>query len=138
MEKITINTKQIKELIDITDKINNLLKKGDVKEGLCHLFLPHTTAGLTTVLLSPNTELSVLDMFDDITVPKWKIPGHEKEHKYEHTHYVIKTPNHIIASFLGSSCFVPIKDDKLLLGKFQRVVMVELNGPRTREILVYF
>ncbi|MCL5970514.1 MAG: secondary thiamine-phosphate synthase enzyme YjbQ [Patescibacteria group bacterium] len=138
MEKIVIKTKQIKEIVDITDKINTLLKKHNVGKGLCHLFLPHSTAGLTTVFLNPNTELSVLDMFDDITIPKWKIPGHEAERKYEHTHYVIKTPDHIIASFLGSSCFIPVKDGKLLLGNFQRVVLVELNGPKEREILIDF
>lgn len=132
MEKIIIETQKTKEIIDITDQLNKLLKKHPLKERFCHLFLMHTTAALTTAYLDPESELDVFETFQ--TAIPISLASRYQEH--EHAHFTTRLPSHIIASFLGPSLSIPVKDGKLLLGKLQRAVLVELNGPRTREILV--
>lgn len=64
MKKISITTTKDKQVVDITDKINNELVKSKTKDGLCHLFLPHSTAGLTTALISAESELDLIDAFN--------------------------------------------------------------------------
>ncbi len=112
--------------------MNALLKTHPTKNGLCHLFLTHTTAGLTTAYLNPESELDLIGAFD-VPVPRFN----EVQSKHEHTHFISHLPDHIIASFLGASLAIPIKRGKLLLGDLQRVVLVELNGPKEREIIMH-
>lgn len=133
MKKLSITTKKGKGIVDITDRINELLTKTHIKKGFCHLFLPHSTAGLTTAYLSPQSELDLIDAFD-VMIPHFTQP----RQKYEHSHIVGHLPDHIIASFLGASLAIPIQNGQLLLGNYQRVVVVELNGPKKRKVLISF
>lgn len=131
METIIIETKKGKEVLDITDELNKVLSSYAVNNGICHLFLAHSTAGLATVCLSPEDELDIIDAFEvAVSHPL------EPRQRYEHTHFKTRLPDHIVASFLGASLSVPFKNKKLFLGKLQRIALVELNGPRTREITV--
>lgn len=136
MKKIVIESKKPKEIIDITDEINKIIKEKSIKNGFCHLFLLHTTSGLTTVYLDPESELSMMDAFQSV-IPKSISPDY-KEFKYDHTHITISLPDHIIASYIGPSLSIPIENEKLMLGKYQRVALIELNGPRKREIVISF
>lgn len=126
MEKIFIETKKKKEIIDITEVINGFLKDKDSKEGFCHLFLLHTTAALTTADLDQGTDLDMLDAFEAI-IPKLK---------YRHPHDPSHVSSHILSSIIGTSLVLPVKNGRLVLGTWQRVVLVELDGPRKREIVV--
>lgn len=132
MEKIIIKTKKKKELVDITDKLYKIIAKNKISRNrLCHIFLPHSTAGLTTAYLNPESELSLIDAFD-IMLPHFI----DSTKKHEHSHIQGRLPDHIVASFLGPSLEIPVVADKLALGEFQRVVIVELNGPRERTVIV--
>ncbi len=133
MEKINITTTKDKEIFDITDAINKVLVKSKRKEGLCHLFLPHSTAGLTTALISSERELDLIDAFD-VALPHFTEFGR----KHEHSHLKTRLPDHIISSFLGTSLTIPIVNGELAIGEFQRVVLVELNGPRKRTVTVNY
>lgn len=128
MEKITIQTKKHREVIDITDEINDLLAKKNVKEGICVFFLTHTTAALTTADLDQGTDLDLLDAFEEI-VPKLA---------YRHPHDPSHTPDHILSALIGTSLTILVKDGELVLGIWQRVILVEFDGPRSRELLVSF
>lgn len=97
-------------------------------EGLCHLFLTHTTAALTTADLDPGTDLDMLDAFRQM------VPRFDYRHPHDPTHL----PDHLLSSLIGTSLLVPVKNRKLILGTWQRIVLVELDGPRQREIVVCF
>lgn len=127
-KKIIIKTKNPKELVDITDLVNEQLKAAHVKEGICHLFLTHTTAALTTADLDPGTDLDMLDAFEAM-VPKLK---------YRHPHNPSHVPEHILSSLIGCSLCLPVKDSQLILGTWQKVILIEFSGPREREIIVSF
>jgi secondary thiamine-phosphate synthase enzyme len=120
---ITIQSDQKKQIIDFTDRIESLL---DYTSGLCHIFVKHTTAAVTTADLDPGTDLDMLDAFAAM-MPKLK---------YRHPHNPAHAPDHILSSIIGPSLTIPIDAGKLILGTWQRVVLIELDGPRVREIAV--
>ena len=121
-----IKTNKNKEVIDITDLVNEELAKTIAKKSICNLFLLHTTAALTTADLDPGTDLDMLDAFEAI-VPKLK---------YRHPHNPEHAPDHIASALIGTSLSVPVEGGRLILGTWQRVVLIELDGPREREIVL--
>lgn len=96
------------------------------KASLCFLFIKHTTAALTTADLDPGTDLDMLDAFE-VMIPKLV---------FRHPHNPAHVPDHIMSSLIGASVGIPVSDGNLVLGTWQRVVLVELDGPREREIVV--
>lgn len=127
MYKLIIKTEKDKEVIDITEKVNDFLKNERIGEGVVNLFLTHTTAALTTADLDPGgTELDYLEAFEKI-IPKLN---------YRHPHNPSHMPDHILASLIGSSLSLPFLDNKLVLGIWQRVVLFEFDGPKKREIII--
>lgn len=121
---LKIKTSKQKQIIDITEKINQHFNKNSIEQGLCHVFIKHTTAAITTADLDPGTDLDMLDAFEEI-VPKLE---------YRHPHDPSHVGDHIMSSIIGPDVTVPINNSKLDLGQWQRVVLVELDGPREREI----
>jgi|Napbiome12C3dose_1001474.scaffolds.fasta_scaffold00006_90 secondary thiamine-phosphate synthase enzyme len=131
MKKIIIKTKRLKEVINIIPQINGLLKEHPARDGMMHLFLKHSTAGLTTAYIEEGLDLDMIGAFE-IMLP----PHTLTESEGHHTHYMTHLPAHIAASLLGPHLDVPVEENKLNLGNLQSVVLVELNGPREREIVV--
>jgi len=128
MERLYIQTKKSKEVVDITDDVHRVLKRGGAKTGLCHLFLLHTTAALTTADLDPGTDLDMLDAFEAIA-PKLE---------YRHPHDPSHVTDHIMSTLIGATLMVPLENGEFVLGTWQRIVLVEFSGPRKRELVVNF
>lgn len=126
MGKLFIATEQEKEIIDITEKINKYLASQNITEGVICLFVLHTTCGLTTADLDPGTELDYLDALEKIA-PRLK---------YRHSHNPSHFPDHFLSSLVGSSLVLPFENKKLILGNWQKVILIEFNGPRKREIII--
>lgn len=126
--EMKIKTQKGKEIVDITDEVQKTLDEVGAKDGLCNLFLTHTTAGLTTADLDPGTDLDMLDAFDAL-IPKLK---------YRHPHNPEHTPDHILSSLIGTSLTLPVSKGRLVLGVWQRVVLVEFNGPKERQVVFSF
>ena len=126
MNQILISTNKSREIVDITDDINSKLSVYNGGSGVIHLLINHTTAALTTADLDPGTDLDMLDAFERM-VPKLN---------YRHPHNPNHVPDHIMSSLIGTSITLPFEQGRLILGAWQRVVLVELNGPRERTIIV--
>ena len=124
MNRLSIKTRKKREVLDITDLVEEQLGKNDSASGVCHLLVLHTTAGLTTADLDPGTDLDMLDAFEAM-IPKLR---------YRHPHDPAHVPDHILSALIGTSITLPFEKKKLLLGTWQRVVLVELDGPREREL----
>ena len=122
--EIIISTKKKKEVTDITDIVNIHLSKSKITNGLCTLFIKHTTACLTTADLDPGTDEDMLDAFSAM-MPKLN---------YRHPHNPTHVTDHILSSIIGASVTIPIKNGELDLGIWQRVVLIELDGPRERTV----
>lgn len=124
--KFSIQTNKSKEVLDITNLVEEKLGEFGVEEGICHLFLLHTTAALTTADLDPGTDLDMLDAFDKI-IPRLK---------YRHPHNPDHVPDHILSSLIGTSLTIPFEKVELMLGTWQRVVLIEFDGPRERNLII--
>ena len=127
-EEILLSTSKKQELIDITEKVNLIIKKLKVKTGLCNIFAAHATAAIIiNENYDPNICLDLLDALNKL-IPSgiWrhdKIDGNADAH--------------IKSAILGAGETIPIKNGELDLGQWQSVMFVELDGPRQeRKIIV--
>lgn len=121
-----ISTKRNKQIIDVTDEVESNLSKAGIREGLCHVFVTHTTAALTTGEAIEGTDEDLMETLERI------IP----EIRFRHAHDPSHAPDHMISSIVGPSVSVPVVSGKLGLGTWQRILLVECNGPRTRKLIV--
>ena len=126
MIKISIRTDQKRQVLDITEIINQEIQKQNFKNGICNLFLTHTTAALTTADLDPGTDQDYLAAFEQL------IPQLNFTHPHDPSH----TPDHILSTLIGTSLTIPAESGELVLGTWQRVVLIELYGPRERQVMV--
>ncbi len=128
MQRLHIKTHRKREIVDITDHVQSALQKKDSATGLCQLTVLHTTAALTTADLDPGTDLDMLDAFEAM-MPKLR---------YRHPHNPAHVPDHILSSLIGTSVTHPVESGELILGTWQRIILVELDGPREREVVLTF
>lgn len=120
--EITTNKKD--EVVDITDYINKVIRKSGKENGVCVLNLLHTTCSITTADLDPGTDEDLLESLRKM-LPKIS---------YRHPHDPSHTPDHILSSIIGTSISLTFQNKSLVLGTWQRVVLIELNGPKSRRI----
>ena len=128
MEKFQIKTKKKKEVVNITDQVNSILKKLGAKEGLTHIFVTHTTCCLTTADLDPGTDLDMLEAIEAM-FPKGE---------YRHPHDPSHVGEHIMSSIIGPSVMAPVENGKVVLGTWQEIVLIELSGPKERTLTLQF
>ena len=126
MDTIAVRSKSREEMIDITSEVEEMLPKGD---GICVLFVRHTTCGLT---VNENADRDVQS--DMLGFLQRLIPQYEPNFK----HFEHNSDAHIKASLMGSSVTVPFEKGKLLLGRWQGIYMCEFDGPRERNVLAKF
>lgn len=128
-QTIEVKTEKRQIVVNITDQVKDVVKKSRVKEGICNLFTPHTTTGLTA---NENVDPNVLN--DLIYGLENIIPT--KDSNY--THVEENMAAHIKSSVIGPSLSLIIHDSELLLGKYQDIYLVEFDGPRTRKVIIGF
>lgn len=128
MHHLKVKTRRKREIFDITDAVEAVLRERSATEGICYLNVLHTTAAITTADLDPGTDLDMLDAFEAM-MPKLN---------YRHPHNPKHVPDHILSSLLGTALTVPVHDGSLVLGTWQRVIFVELDGPRERDLVLNF
>jgi secondary thiamine-phosphate synthase enzyme len=119
--EISITTNEKRQIIDITDLVEQKL---DEKSGVINIFAKHTTAAITVADLDPGTDKDILEAIDKIT------PEGEWQHPHNQQHF----PDHLWSSLIGPSQLVPYKEGCMVLGSWQRIIFIELDGPRERQI----
>jgi len=127
IKEIELRTKERVEFIEITQKIQELIRKSEIDEGIVTIFVPHTTAGIT---INENADSDVVE--DIKTYLNKLIPF---SNNYNHTEG--NSDAHIKASIIGSSVNVLISNKELLLGTWQGIFFCEFDGPRRRKIFVH-
>lgn len=124
MINLAIVSKNKKEIIDITSPIKEILPVSG--QGIVNIFVLHTTAAITIADLDPGTDLDMIDAFNAM-MPKL---NYRRYHNPQHV------TDHILSSIIGNSLTLPYRDGELILGDWQRIVIVELNGPKKRDLVV--
>ncbi|MFI5403073.1 MAG: secondary thiamine-phosphate synthase enzyme YjbQ [Planctomycetota bacterium] len=129
-EEMTFRTRGETQVIDVTESVRAVVKKSGVREGTVHLFVPGSTAGLTTIEHEPGCVKDLEAAFERMA------PRHGP---YEHNARWGDGNgfSHVRAALLGPSLAVPVGDAAPLLGTWQQVVLVDFdNRPRERKVLV--
>lgn len=126
MQIFEVRTSTQTEFIDITRSIQEAVKKTGVKDGICIIFVPHTTAAVT---INENADPSVIH---DILMELNKIvPFKDQYHHMEGN-----SPAHIKTSLVGCSEIVFVESGRLVLGTWQGIFFCEFDGPRNRKVHV--
>lgn len=126
MEKLSLKTNSRVELIDITSKIGEVVSRSKIKDGICLIFCPHTTAGLT---INENADPSVRR--DIINALNRIVPAGAG-----YTHSEGNSDSHIKSSLFGATLTIFVKDHGLALGTWQGIYFCEGDGPRSRQVWV--
>ena len=127
MTEFRIRTGTKREMIDLTARVAEVVAAADVSEGLCSVYTPHATAAIVVNENDdPNVCVDVLDALDRL------IPAGI----WRHDRVDGNAASHIQASILGPGETIPVRDGKLCLGTWQAVMLVELDGPRDRRVIV--
>jgi len=124
IQTIEVRTTSKTELLDITHAVEGAIRKVGVEEGVCFLFVPHTTAAITVnEHADPSVAADILSELEKI------VPA---QGRYRHLEG--NAPAHVKASLIGPSETVLIRDKRLLLGTWQGVFFCEFDGPRRRQV----
>ncbi len=124
--QLTIKTHAQTEMIDITGQVQQLLDDQKFKDGICMIYVPHTTAAVTiNESADPSVREDIMMVLNQM-VP-WKAP---------YRHLEGNSPAHVKTSLIGASEVVQVKDGRLVLGTWQGIFFCEFDGPRTRRINV--
>ena len=113
------------QLIDITEAVNDELKREGVLDGICQVFTPHTTAGVT---INEHADPSVAE--DLLDALERMVPG------LAWRHLEGNSPAHVKAVLVGPSQLVPVRGGRLALGRWQGIFLCEFDGPRRRKVWI--
>ena len=124
MQQFSLNT-PAEGFIDITGQVRKIVASGNVQNGLCQIFVPHTTAGVT---INENADPDVVT--DMLAALGKMVPD------LHYRHSEGNSPAHVKSSLVGCSITVPISEGRLCLGTWQGIYFCEFDGPRTRKVWV--
>jgi len=123
---IDVLTQKRTHFEEITDEIQKIIDESGITEGVCYLYVPHTTAG---IFINENADPDVkwdIEQTLDKLIP-W-------EDKYRHIEG--NAAAHIKSVLIGTNIFVPIRHGELMLGRWQGIFFAEFDGPRTRKVII--
>jgi secondary thiamine-phosphate synthase enzyme len=126
IEKLKISTPSHTCLVEITSQVQQIVSRCAPTDGVCHLFVPHTTAAIA---INENADPTVRS--DIIEALAKIIPWQDN-----YTHAEGNSAAHIKSSLFGQSHFVMVSGGKLQLGRWQGIYLAEFDGPRTRQVWV--
>ncbi|RPI76167.1 MAG: YjbQ family protein [Desulfobacteraceae bacterium] len=125
-EMINLKTGKHTDMVDITAPVQKVISQHDLKDGLCVIYVPHTTAGLTiNEGADPAVCRDILAKLNEV------IPA---DARYQHMEG--NSDSHIKASLMGSSVTVVIENSRLLLGTWQKIFFCEFDGPKSRQVFL--
>ena len=125
-KKILISTKSRAELLDITSKVEDAVKESKEKSGVCHIFIPHTTAAITiNENADPDVRRDILNGLERL-VPCSGDDAHTEGN----------AAAHIRSSIIGTDATVLVEDGRLKLGTWQGIFFCEFDGPRQRNVFI--
>lgn len=125
MPEIRVSTSSHTELVDITTDVQRAVSESGVQDGVCHIYVPHTTAGVT---INENADPSVRE---DILMELNRVIPLQDNYK----HLEGNSAAHIKASIVGSSETILVERGRLVLGTWQGIFFCEFDGPRSRRVL---
>ena len=126
ISRISVFTRNKEALEEITHRVGQAVARSGVQDGMCYLYVPHTTAG---IIINENADPSVAR--DILSQFEAMVPT-----KAHYQHQEGNAPAHIKATMVGTSTAVPVEKGRLALGRWQGIFLAEFDGPRERDVVV--
>jgi len=127
MKTLEVSTRQRCQMLDVTDRVREVVSAAGLRNGYVICYVPHTTAGITIQEnADPDVTHDVLNKLAEL------VPHHDPEYRHSEGN----SDAHIKASLLGASQVIPVKDGRLALGVWQAIYFAEFDGPRRRQMHV--
>ncbi|MGO9061931.1 MAG: secondary thiamine-phosphate synthase enzyme YjbQ [Candidatus Binataceae bacterium] len=126
MVEFEVTTEKQAQLVDVTSQVNDAVRRSGVQNGMCNVFVPHTTAA---VIICENADP---DVVHDVLLQLTKLVPRQGGYR----HGEGNAQAHILSVILGSSLNVPVTGGQLRLGRWQGVMFAEFDGPRRRKVVV--
>jgi secondary thiamine-phosphate synthase enzyme len=124
LKYVNVKSRNRNEFIDITGMLEAEIDEAGIKSGVCHVYVPHTTAGVTiNEGADPSVKVDILNTLQRL-VP----------HEMNYHHAEGNSDAHVKSSLVGASQYIPIEEGKLALGTWQSVYFCEFDGPRHRRV----
>jgi secondary thiamine-phosphate synthase enzyme len=125
---ITVKTNSKTEMVDITDKVQESVQSNGISNGICLVYVPHTTAAVTiNENADPTVKSDILGMLN--TIVPWQA---------DYRHLEGNAAAHIKSTIVGASEFIGVENGRLVLGTWQGIFFCEFDGPRTRKVHLQF
>lgn len=121
-----VRTQRRAQLVDVTERVAVAVQKSEIADGICHVFVPHTTAGVTI------NEGADPDVARDLEAQLGRLIP--KDGDFQHSEG--NSDSHIKTVLVGPACDAPVRNGKLALGTWQAIFLCEWDGPRTRRVEV--
>jgi secondary thiamine-phosphate synthase enzyme len=125
VDVISVSSQRRRQLVDVSSFVQESVAASGVADGLCHVFVPHTTAGL---VINENADPAVPE--DILAALAAILP------KLTWRHTEGNSDAHVLATLVGGALSIPISGGELALGRWQGIFLLELDGPRKREIWI--
>ncbi len=126
INRLEIRTRSRVEFQDITSEVRDAVAESGVRDGVCYVFAPHTTAG---ILINEHADPAVVE--DIAAQLDAMVPQHSR-----YRHVEGNSPAHIKASIVGDSRTLFVEEGRLVLGTWQGIFFAEFDGPRNRSVLI--
>ncbi len=124
MEKINVSTGKRTEFVEITSKVEEVVRKSGIENGICFIYVPHTTCGLTiNENADPSVKKDIINKLEEL------VPENDR-----YSHLEGNADAHIKSSIVGHSLVVFIENGNLQLGTWQGIFLCEFDGPRRRQV----
>ena len=125
--ELTISTRDTYEVVDVTRQVAEIVADSKVEEGICNVYVPHATAA---IVINENDDPNIChDLLDALN----KLIPHGV---WRHDRIDNNGAAHIKAAILGPGETIPVRDGRLILGTWQAIMLVDLDGPRKRRVVV--
>ncbi len=126
MNELSVSTQERYQLLDITNQVEKIVAENKIKEGLCLVFVPHSTAAI--ILTEDESGLKK----DWLKILKKWVEGE----KFEHDQIDNNADSHLLSGLLGQGKILPIENGRIIRGTWQQIFLVELDGPKTRKVVI--
>jgi len=129
-EELSLDTRGDGDVIDLTADAQKAVDNAGMRDGICTVFVAHSTCGVTTIECEPGCNADLNDVLEGIAA---------RDRHWEHNERNADTNghSHVRAALLGPSVTVPVRDGQLALGVWQKIVCIDFDDrPRTRRVLV--
>jgi len=126
VQELRVQTKQAKQVVDITQEVTSAVSESGVKEGFCLVFVPHATAGVILNEFEPNIASDYLKWLEEFFPKK----------NWAHNRIDDNAEAHLKSAIIGPGELIPVSGGRLVRGTWQSIILCEFDGPRDRRVVV--